>query len=492
MSKIDILIKKNNRSFFKLMLIAFAVSIFFLFKNLLFGLHESFNTALIFLGCCIFIPLLIKVKKKNFFLFDPSIIIPLWFGLMYYFTSIPLYSFDKPTNYFASVLFSPLNKDNVVVIYTLSFGILLFYLGYGLVNKIILNKGFKMNRSINVQSFLGFKKYFLVLYLFSILFRFYGYSTGFMGSLTNMNSVKLPSIPFISVLFFITNSWVVYFFFFSALSHSSKKNRNTFLIFLFLEVFFMLVSGDRRNLIILFFTYFVSFYMIHKYVPIIKIIKIGVPFVVVVLPIITVFGFLLPTIDNFQLTTVLGLFEAVFHRLGGLTFSEITDDFVINPLIQSFGYLSNVGIAYSQFTLQGIEWGAVGVENLLSKLIPSVIYPSSFNERVYYEMFASKAITYNVEYSFLTFTAQSEQMLSFGIVGVLGGMFLQGVIACTLFRMFNSINTPVILRIIFLGLLFRFTINFLSGLLVSDLVTGFRILFYACIFYVFYKMLISK
>ena len=492
MSKIDILIKKNNNSFFKLMLIAFVVSNFFLLKNLILGMHESFNTALVFLGCCVFIPLLIKVKRSNFFLFDPSILIPFWFGLIYYFTSIPIYSVDNPSDYFGSILFNPLNKDNVAVIYTLSFGILLFYFGFGLVNKVILNKGFKINRSITIQSFLGFKKYFLILYLFSVSFRFYGYSAGFMGSLTNMNSIQLPSIPFISVFFFISNSWVVYFFFFSAISHSSKRNRQIFLLFLFLEVFFMLISGDRRNLIILFFTYFVSFYMIHKYVPIIKIIKYGLPFVIIVLPIITVFGYMLPTIDNFELTTVLGLFDAVFHRLGGLSFTEITDDFLINPIIESFAYLSNVGIAYSRFTLEGIEWGAVGIENLLSKLIPSVIYPSSFNERIYYEMFASKAISYNLDYSFLTFTAQSEQMLSFGIVGVLGGMFLQGAVACVLFRVFNSINTPVILRIVYLGLLFKFTINFTSGLLVSDLVTGFRILFYACILYIFYKMIISK
>jgi hypothetical protein len=492
MREIDVLVKKNNSIFYKLLLIAFVVSNFFLLKNLIMGVHEVFNTALFFLGCCIFIPLLVKVKKKDFFLFDPSILIPFWFGLIYYFTSIPIYSVDIPSDYFGSILFNPLNKDNVVVIYTLSLGILLFYLGFGLINKVILNKGFKINRDISLQSFLGFKKFFLILYLFSILFRFYGYSAGFMGSLTIMSNAKLPSIPFISVFFFLSNSWVVYFFFFSALSHSSKNNRNIFFIFLFLEVLFMLISGDRRNLIILFFTYFVSFYIFHKYVPIIKIIKFGLPFVIIVLPIITVFGYLLPTVDNFRIATVLGLLEAVFDRLGGLSFTEITDDFLINPIIESFGYLSNVGIAYSRFTLEGIEWGAVGVENLLSKLIPSVIYPSSFNERVYYEMFASKAISYNLDYSFLTFTAQSEQMLSYGLVGVLVGMFLQGVVSCALFRMFNSINTPVILRIVYLGLLFKFTISFTSGLLVSDLVTGFRILFYACILYIFYKMIISK
>lgn len=492
MKEIDVLVKKNNRSFFKLMLLVFVVSILFLFKNLIMGKHEVFNVALFFLGCCIFIPLLIKVKKRNFFLFDVSILIPLWFGLIYYFTSIPIYSVDIPSDYFNSILFNPLNKDNVVVIYTLSIGILLFYLGYGLVNKIILNNGFKINRTINVQSFLRFKKFFLVLYLFSIVFRFYGYTAGFMGSLTISGNVKLPSIPFISAFFFLSNSWVVYFFFFSSLSHLSKNNRNIFFAFLLFELLFMLISGDRRNLIILFFTYFVSFYMIHKYIPIIKIIKYGLPFVVVVLPIITVFGYMLPTVDNYQMTTVLGLLDAVFDRLGGLSYTEITDDFLINPIIESFGYLSNVGIAYSQFTLNGIEWGAVGVENLLSKLIPSVIYPSSFNERVYYEMFASKAISYNLDYSFLTFTAQTEQMLSYGLVGVLGGMFLQGVVSCTLFKVFNSINTPVILRVVYLGLLFKLTIGFTSGLLVSDLVTGFRILFYSCVLFFFYRMLISN
>ena len=104
-------------------------------------------------------------------------------------------------------------------------------------------------------------------------------------------------------------------------------------------------------------------------------------------------------------------------------------------------------------------------------------------------MFSEKALSYSVKYSNLTFTAQSGQMLSFGVYGVLIGMFFQGVISNLLFRKFNSVKTPFFLRIIYLGLLFKFTVNFNSSFLVSDLLFGFRLLIYAIIVYTLYKIL---
>ena len=124
----------TSKSFFKAILGLFVVCNIFLFKNIIKGLHVDFNLALFILGFSIFIPLLINIKKRNFFLFDPKNIIPLWFSSMYYVSSIPIYSILKPNIFFSTLVFNPLDKDNLIVYYCLSFGILLFYFGYNLTN----------------------------------------------------------------------------------------------------------------------------------------------------------------------------------------------------------------------------------------------------------------------------------------------------------------------------------------------------------------------
>ena len=481
--------KATSKSFYKVILTIFITCNFFLIKNIIKGLHEEFNLAIIVLGFSIFIPLFINIRKKNFFLFDPKNIIPLWFSGMYYISSIPIYSVKYPREFFNTILFNPMNKSNLTVFYILSLGILLFYMGYGLVS-ILLSKRRKINYSISLSEAIKYKTTILRIYLFSILFRAYGYLSGFMGSLSASNDANnnLPNIPLISIFFFVANSWVIYFFYFASLSFSSKKNRNIFYFFLFFEFIFMLLSGHRRYLLVIFFSYALAFYMINSYLPLSKALKYVIPFLIFVFPFITIYGYMLPTLDNYGFISLLDLLSSTLIRLTSISFFDIFNDYLLGPILESFNYFSNVGIAYTEFTLKGIAWGAVGLENLLNKLVPSFIYSSSFDERVYYQIFSETAMSYRVEYSNLTFTAQSEQMLSFGITGVLLGMFLQGIVSSFLFRMFNSVKTPFFLRLVYLALLFKFSINFCSSLLVSDLVHAFRLLFYAIIVYFSYKI----
>jgi len=481
--------KATSKSFYKVVLTIFIICNFFLIKNIINGLHEKFNIAIIVFGFSIFIPLFINIRKKNFFLFEPKNIIPLWFSGMYYISSIPIYSVKYPREFFRTLLFNPLDKDNITIFYILSLGILLFYIGYGLVS-ILLSKRRKINYSISLTEIIKYKTTIFRIYLFSVSFRVFGYLSGFMGSLSASNGANnnLPNIPFISVFFFIANSWVIYFFYYASISFSSKKNRNIFLFFLFFEFIFMLLSGHRRYLVVILFLYALAFYIVNNYLPIGKTLKYVIPFLIFVFPFITIYGYLLPTLDNYGFISLLDLLSSTLSRLTSISFLDILNDYLLGPILESFNYFSNVGIAYTEFTQKGIAWGAVGPENLLNKLIPSFIYPSSFDERVYYQIFSETAMSYRVDYSNLTFTAQSEQMLSFGITGVLFGMFLQGVVSSFLFRIFNSVKTPFFLRLVYLGLLFKFSINFCSGLLVSDLVLAFRLLFYAIIVYFFYKI----
>lgn len=478
--------------FFKLILGLFIICNLFLLKNILFGLHEEFNFAILFLGCCIFFPLLLNIKKKDFFLFDPKNILPLWFSLMYYITSIPIYSVVNPSEFFSTLIFNPLNKDNLTVYYILSFGILLFYFGYNITN-VILKQRNKINFGMNVKNILKYKVVFLNFYLFSIFFRFIGYYMGFMGSLSALNgNSNIPNVPFISIFYFVANSWIIYFFYFSCLSFYSKKNKNLFIILLCFELLFMLLGGNRRELIILLFLYFLAFYLVKSYLPIVKNLKYLIPLLIFVLPFITIYGYLLPYLENYDISSLIGLVSQTFNKITSLDFYVMFLDFFLNPILESFNYFSNVGIAYTEFTQKGIYWGPVGLVNLANKLIPSFIYSTSFDERIYFQLFSEKAMSYRIEYSNLTFTAQTEQMLGFGIYGILVGMFLQGVTSSFLFRKFNSIKTPFFLRVVYLGLLYKFTINFNSGLLVSDLILAFRLLFYAFIIHVIYRMLIKN
>lgn len=482
----------TGKAFFKTVLVLFIICNFFIVKNLLLGLHFDFNVSVFFLGLSIFIPLLINIRKKHFFLFEPKNIIPLWFSFMYYISSIPIYSILDSRNYFNTLLFDPLNRDNIIVYYALSVGILLFNFGYNLVN-ILLNKKYPMSRTINLPKIIGFKNVFIKLYVFSISFRFFGYIFGFLGSLSAIHgSGNSLNIPFLPVFYFFANSWIIYFFYFAALSFFSKKTRIYFLFFLFFEFFFMLISGHRRNLVIMFFSYTLAFYLVKNYLPIFRYVKSFGPIIIFVLPFITIYGYLLPSLDNYELSSLVNLVSKSFFLLKETSFSTMIFDFFLNPLLESFGYFSNIGIAYTEFSLKGEFWGPVGPQNLLDKIIPRSISSSTFNEREYYQIFAQKAMSYNIDYSNLTFTAQSEQMLSFGIPGVLLGMLSQGMISCYLFRRFNSIKTPFVLRVIFLGLLYKFTINFCSGLLVSDLVFPFRLLFYSVFIYSIYRMIFLK
>ena len=254
----------------------------------------------------------------------------------------------------------------------------------------------------------------------------------------------------------------------------------------------MLLGGNRRELIILLFLYFLAFYLVKSYLPIAKNLRYLIPLLIFVLPFITIYGYLLPSLENYDISSLIGLVSQTFNKITSLDFSVMFFDFFLNPILESFNYFSNVGIAYTEFTQKGIYWGAVGLENLVNKLVPSFIYSSSFDERIYFQLFSEKAMSYNIEYSNLTFTAQSEQMLGFGIYGILVGMFLQGVSLSLLFRKFNSIKTPFFLRVVYLGLLYKFTINFNSGLLVSDLILAFRLLFYAIIIHIIYRMFIKN
>jgi hypothetical protein len=238
------------------------VSIILLFP-IIGEINTQFNIALFFLNFCIFLPLLIKAKKENFYLFEPIYLFAFFFAFSFLLTTIPLYNANFMEKN-SSLYFDPLNPGNIIVLYSLSAGILCFYIGYFCIEVLYKKKSFQKHNNISLYKIEKFIKIFCILYTISISFRLYGYYRGFLGSLSAASNIDV-SLPLKSIWYFISNMWPIYYGYFALLSFkNTKKTTYLFLFILGMELFFMLISGDRRNILILIATYFFCFYLMRK------------------------------------------------------------------------------------------------------------------------------------------------------------------------------------------------------------------------------------
>jgi hypothetical protein len=202
----------------------------------------------------------------------------------------------------------------------------------------------------------------------------------------------------------------------------------------------------------------------------------------ILFPIVTIFGYSLNNYGAIKIDEFSILISDTFLFFSSLSITEILEKYIYFPILE-LNMFSTLSIAYTEFALKDIQWGLVGIEHLLSDLMPSFLFDREFSPRYYYQIYADQALRYHVDYSFLTFTFQQEMILGFGLHAVLIGMFFQGILINLIFYKFNNYNSPVFFRIIYIGLFYRFSFGFNSGLLTSDMTTPLRVIIYACIFY---------
>lgn len=472
---------RDNRLFNKIFTFAY---IFFLSIEIVYaimGINAIFNVALLFLNSCIFIPLIIRSgKNNNTFVLDPFYIYGLWYSLCYLISTTPIYLSSDFGRYEVSTNIHYADSSHSTVIVMLGLGILMFYLGY----TIKKNNRRKENRRVQLMPQVGSyirknRRLLLGAYLYSILFRIYGFSIGAMGSLSSALDVQWPPIPFISVFVFLANIWPIYLA--GVMLYAlEEKRKNTIILLLVIESFFVIVSGDRRNVIFVLFIFLYCYRVVNQSLPW-SAIKVAVPAALLSLPFLTIIGYTMSYMDKIDLSSMSGIISVSLERLGDLTWSNIVIDFIFNPIIDSFGYISNVFVANKEFALRGDLWGDVGLHNVLSKLIPGFMGGGSFDERQYYQLFADRFLTYKVDYSHLTFTFQSELVLSYGLLAIPIGMFIQGLFASYLFNKTQSARCHPLYFIFYCGFGYKFSLGLISGMLTPDFIVGIRSLFYLVI-----------
>jgi len=332
----------------------------------------------------------------------------------------------------------------------------------------------------------------LPLYIFSIIFRIYGYGEGFMGSTVGQSNITLPSIPFISFFMFISNIWFIYFGFYSLLSFSSKKYRKIFLLFLIIEIFFTVISGNRRDMLTILLIYLASMWYNKGVFPWKKVAKWGVVILVVFIPVTTIYGYSLAynTGENPNINDILVLFKNSLNILfkSGIDFSLF--HFIFFPFIQSYSGLPNVSIGFTEFYQKNLTFGAIGLTNFTKMILPTFLAPDKhYYAREFINLYGYHALTYHIIYSPLTILFPTEMLMSYGIISLFIGMFFLGFLMNSIYKIFNSYKSPLIYRVFYISSIPFFSYQLNASWLLGDLITPLRLIFYLILFRFFYIQL---
>ncbi len=440
------------------------------------------------------IPLLFLISRKNFNLFEPVYLYVYFFALGYIFTTYYIIN-DVNLDVFHSLNYEITDSSTVIVMYILTIGISCFYIGYLLSDMLHKNKKFTFLNLNKVDPYTKHFKVIAFLYSITLLFRVYGYATGFLGSTAASSDVQLPNIPMISVFYFLSNNWYLFFAYFALLSFLSKKYLKIFLIVSLFEFSFTLLSGNRRDIVVMAMVYLAAYWYVNRVFPWKKIIIPAIIILFVFLPISTVYGYYLAN----NLHTNLSVGDTISYLSNGFAyFISSTDkksilDFVIFPIVQSYNLLSNTCIAYTQFYMHHIEFGPIGIHSFLGSLLPSFLNPDKqAYARHFFNLYGQVALNYKVDYSNLTITFPTEMIMSYGISGVYIGMFVMGYFMNLFYKYLNAKNTPLFFRIFYIGNIAFFSYGLNGNWLGGDMMLTYRLLIYCVLFYALYKILLFK
>lgn len=447
------------------------------FVNILIGNQTNVNVALACLTVSTLYPTYRRARGSNFNLFEPVYAYIIIFSVFYLFSSI--YIYNREELYATSMRVDIYDEStNLPVIYVLSVSMLLFHLGYSFATKKQLFDITSLEMNLPKSRKLG--NMVSILYFISIAFRFYGYSVGKMGSLTTTGGFNFPGA---SLVYFVTNIWYMYFAYFAIKYLKENKGKRVFYFLLLFETLIVLISGDRRYIIQIVLILLSVFYYVHKTIPWKLCGILAAVFVFVYLPVTTFYGYYL-TAGMSSSSEYLNLISFTFTSLSTMQFDDLVSDFILNPIAESLFVLPTLILPYSTYDLHGIHWGPIGIMNLLNNIIPSG-FIGRFDTRQYYELYASDALSYSVEYSPLTFQFGNEVILSFGLFWLPMSFFILGFLIGLVYkRLFFRDDTS---KWIYIGLFFGITYSTNFGLLTTELLTPIRILLYFLIIDYFFN-----
>ena len=440
-------------------------------KNLL-----TVNVALTVFISSVFIPLILYSKNKRFDPFEPIYIFSIFFVTFYGISS--LYVYNRKELFTSSLTADIYRTEEVVpILYALTISYLFFFLSY----RFVMSKIRSKPQNILPDSFP--KKIELIigfLYTISIAFRIYGYSTGKLGSLVQDRGFTFPGA---SVLLFNANIWFVYFSYFTVKFFQKHIAAWKWGILVIAEVAFILMSGDRRYVLLVFFIILATYYYSYKSLPWRLLTIGGGVLFLVYLPFTTLYGYVLEA-ETFGAggADYSVIFSAVFSQILEMPFDDVIADFVLNPVAESMFLLPNCQIAYRSFDLLGLHWGGVGVMNLVNSIVPSFIIPRT-DVRPYIQLFTDDALKYQTDYSPLTFQMPTENIICFGLYSM---PFIYLVIGITLSLTYKTLivnHKNPFSRVIYVALIFWLTYCFQFGLLTTEFTTPFRVLIYYLIVY---------
>ena len=443
--------------------------------QLFFGEASSkINLYLLLLTSTAFIPLIMKIRSKsNVEIFEPVYGYTFIFYMFYILGSIIVYNtsvFDtsrKPLNVY--------NENQICpILLSLSAGIALFHLGYFLNSN--NRKNIKKTETSVSNDIFKYNPIVFILYLISITFRIYGYSTGQLGSLAAITGASV-NIPFASIFYFISNIWFVYFAYYSACHFYYNKFSLFFYFALFFEIAIVLISGDRRYIVEVFLIAFGFYYDKTKYIPWKKVFIVMALFLFVFWPIVTLYGQLLEATNDFG--SAVNQFDLVFSLFQNTSFTDLIDN-IHNSTVSSLFFLSDCQTAYVYFDLAGISWGPVGLQNLLNNLVPSS-FISRLDVRQYYDIFAVYSLGRSVDYSWLTFMSAPEAIISYGLFFMPLIFFVRGYFSSSIFKYLYTKNS--FSKVMYYALFFTLIYSFHCGLLTSELVTPLRV-------YIYYRIIV--
>lgn len=456
-------------------------------RSLFLGRNVSINVALLLLLIISFFLIYADILSRKFSVFRPGFLFKLWFTLFYCTSSIWIYSKRNFDGILTNINID-LGSSNVVIsIILLICSYLLFAIGER------IPRFFIRESSLTLRMPFGslVRRGVLLLYVFSVLFRLTALSSGNLGSLSAASgSVSgFFALPGVSILYFISNLYFLYYFYLLYDFTYFKRSTSLLKLLFVVELLLMLYSGDRRNLIQLLFMHG---FMLDSFGGNLRKGQLTwfVVGILVFIPVSTYLGYEMMIQEHYTIQSLLTGVVARMQSVGLGVYGDLADSI----LISSFGYLWYVVISYEGFYLSGDMIGSfTGLKSLFYQILPGFI-PGVEREdvRQYFDIFADKAFTYDIDYSPLTFTMQQQLLFEGGILALFVGSFVLGITMSSLWVIFTANRTPRLLKFIYLGLLYKLSVGFMSGLFVADLVFGIRILVYGLVFWLISRLFLNR
>jgi hypothetical protein len=452
-------------------------------------LFFSFGLSLLFAHNAIFFPIYFFIIHKSFNPFAPIFTFVLFFFILYVATSALIYN-SKDFYAFGGINYSILERRNTDYLYQLGLSILFFYFGY-YISVIVFFKNNFHQVSFSDSKILLKKRHYkivIILYIFSIFFRALGYYFGFMGS-TIKNDDNLPSVPFISLFFFLSNLWYLYIGFIMFYIFQNKiKYKYVFLILL-LELVFIVLSGDRRMFLNLLFSTLLPFLFLGFKFPKKYVFVVISFFLLIYLPLTTAYGKVFANNPNLNLDfqTLVTVFQFSFENSDISVSASIKTSY--NAILESFNGLYNYHIGYINYLDKDIRLGPIGIQNILVKLVPGLLNldKNSFGRNIE-NAFGDHAFLYKVDYSYLNIYFPTEMIISYGFWGLFLGMFFLGFMMFYIFKsLFYSKN--LFFLVLYLGLYPYFSFYLNGSFVGGDFIFALRVLIYVFLVNIFLKFL---